>query len=209
MTIAAKGTGIAEYADADHQQCPETRKSTTGYIVKFNGDTVAWKSTRQRSRGNSTADSELIAVNACARRCKGLANMYYKIFPDMKAPFRLYQDNTSTIKRTGDVTTLGQYKEVDAKDKYVVQLIKNGEATVIYLPTAEHFADPLTKPLEAAAFDRHRRYIMESSEDLKETTKRIITEEENRATENQRKYFNLEEIWESADGEAYHRHKGH
>ncbi len=26
---AAKGTGIAGYADADHQQCPETRKSTT------------------------------------------------------------------------------------------------------------------------------------------------------------------------------------
>ncbi len=207
LRIAARGTGIAGYADADHQQCPETRKSTTGYIVKFNGDTVAWKSTRQRSRGNSTTDSELIAVNACARRCKGLANMYYEIFPNLKAPFRLYQDNTSTIKRTGDATTLGQYKEIDAKDKYVVQLIKNGEATVMYLPTAEHFADPLTKPLDTAAFDRHRRYIMESIEDLKETARRVITEKENLATENRRKYFELEQIWESADGEFYQRKK--
>ncbi len=41
LVIAAKGTGIAGYVDADHQQCPETKKSTTGYIVKFNGDTVA------------------------------------------------------------------------------------------------------------------------------------------------------------------------
>ncbi len=146
LVIVAKGTGIAGYADTDHQQCLETRKSTTGYVAKFNGDTVVWKSTRQRSRGNSTMDSELIAVNACARRCKGLVNMHYEIFPENKAPFRLYQDNTSTIKRTGDATTLGQYKDVDAKDKYVVQLIKNGEAKVICLSMAEHFADPLTKP---------------------------------------------------------------
>ncbi len=53
---AAKCTDIAGYADTDHQQCPETRKSTMGYVVKFNDDTVAWKSTRQRSRGNSTMD---------------------------------------------------------------------------------------------------------------------------------------------------------
>ncbi len=145
LVIAAKGTGIAGYADADHQQYPETRKSTTGYVVKFNGDTVAWKSTRQRSRGNSTTDLDLIAVNACARRFKGLANMHHEIFPENKAPFRLYQDNTLTIKRTGDAMTLGQYKDVDTKDKYVMQLIKNGEANVIYLPTAEHFADPLNE----------------------------------------------------------------
>ncbi len=152
LVIAAKGKGITGYVDVDHQQCPETRKSTTGYIVKFNSDTVARKSTRQGSRGNSTTDSELVAVNACTRRCKGLANMHYKIFPEEKIPVRLYQDNTSTIKRTNDPTTLGQYKEVDAKDKYLVQLIKNGEAKVIYLPTTEQIADPLMKPLDTKIF---------------------------------------------------------
>ncbi len=205
LALAAKGSGIAGYADADHQQCPETRKSTTGYIVKFNGDTVAWKSTRQRSRGNSTTDSELTAVNACARRCKVLANMHLEIFPETKALIRLYQDNTSTIKRTGDATTLGQYKEVDAKDKYVVQLIKDGKAMVMYLPTAEHFADPLTKPLEIEAFTRHRNKILESISDLKDTAPRKITETEEKATENRRKYFELAEIGVSADDETYHR----
>ncbi len=205
--IAAKGTSIAGYVDADHQQCPKTRKSTTGYVVKFNGDTVAWKSMRQRSRCNFTTDLELIVVNACARRCKGLANMHHVIFAENKAPFRLYQDNTSMIKQTGDAMTLGQYKDVDAKDKYVVQSIKNGEAKVIYLPTAEHFADPLTKPLEFAAFDRHWRYILESIEALKATAFRKITEAEDRAMENRWNYFGLEETWVSEDGEAHHRRK--
>ncbi len=150
---------------------------------------VAWKSMRQWSKGNSTTDSELTAVNACARRCKGLANMWHEIFPENKAPIRLYQDNISTIKRTGDTTTLGQYKEVDAKDKYVVQLIKNGEADVIYLPTVEHFADPLTKPLEITAFNRYRAYIMESIEDVKAAAFRKITEKEELAMENRQKHF--------------------
>ncbi len=95
------------------------------------------------------------------------------------------------IKRMGDATTLGQYKDVDAKDKYVVQLIKNGEANVIYLPTAEHFADPLTKPLEILAVKRHRRHIMESMEDLKVAVFRKITGKEELVTENRRKYFGL------------------
>ncbi len=54
--------------------------------------------------------------------------MHHEIFTGNKALIRLYQSNTSMIKRTADATMLGQYKEVDAKDKYVVQLIKNGEA---------------------------------------------------------------------------------
>ncbi len=104
LVIAAKGTGIAGYANADHQQCPETRKSTMGYIVKFNGDTVAWKSTRQRSRGNSTADSELIAVNACAKSAKAWQICIIKF----SLKIRHHLDCIKTIRRrsNGPVTRL-------------------------------------------------------------------------------------------------------
>ncbi len=200
LVIGAKGTGIASYMDTDHQQCLETRKSMTGYVVIFNGDTVVWKSTRQRSRGNSTTDMELIAVNACARRAKGLANMHYEIFPETKTYLRLYQDNMSTIKRTADATTLGQYKEVNAKDKYVVQLIKDNQTKVYYLPTNEHFADPLTKPLETAGFMKHLRDILESIEDLTVTATRELMEKEDLAMENKNVYFDFNEIQISEDG---------
>ncbi len=164
---------------------------------------MAWKSTRQRSRGNSTTDSELIAVNTCARRCKGLANVHREIFPEDKVPVRLYQDNTSTIKRTNDATTLGQYKEVDAKDKYVVQLIKNSEAKVIYLPTTEQ-VDPLTKPLDTGVFQRHRMAILQSISDLLVTETRKLTAEEWKVTCNKEKHFTLEEVEVSKDNENYH-----
>ncbi len=205
LTMATCGSGITGYADADHQQCKETRKSMTGYVVKFQGDTVAWKSTRQRSRGNSTTDSELFAVNACALRAKGLANVVYKIFPETRTKIKLYQDNTSTIKRTTDATTLGQYKEVDAKDKYVVQLVRNGEATVHYLATDQQLADPLTKPVDMETYGRHKKAILGSIPDRVGDATRSLTDKELAATDTKLEYFTLKDVMALNRDQDYHR----
>ncbi len=47
---------------------------------------------------------------------------------------------------------------------------------------------------------------MESIKDLKVATTWEIMEKEDLVTENQRKYFELEEIGVTEDGESYHQH---
>jgi len=35
------------YVDSDWAGCPDSRKSTTGYVLMFNGAAISWKSKRQ------------------------------------------------------------------------------------------------------------------------------------------------------------------
>ncbi len=172
----------------------ETRRSTTGFIIKFNKDTVTWKSQRQRARGNSTADSELFVVNSCAKRAKGLANINEEIFPDSDSTIKLYQDNTSTIARLADPTAIGTIKDIDAKDKYVIQLVKDRRARVFYLPTEQQIADPLTKPLEVAAYLKHREQILKSIIDVTNGIERKLTAREKAATDYKFTYFNIRDM---------------
>lgn len=49
------------YINADWAGCPDTRRSTTGYIVKFAGSPVSWSSRRQRTVAMSTCEAKYVA----------------------------------------------------------------------------------------------------------------------------------------------------
>eukprot|EP00961_Rhodomonas_salina_P178697 2410462-Rhodomonas_salina.1 len=53
------------YAEADHAGDPETRKSTTGYVLLLNGGAVSWASVRQQVTALSTEEAEYYEASAC------------------------------------------------------------------------------------------------------------------------------------------------
>lgn len=60
------GLILEAFADSDHGNCPDTRKSTTGYVFKLAGAPIMWKSKRQDTVALSTMDAEYIAAAAAA-----------------------------------------------------------------------------------------------------------------------------------------------
>ncbi len=103
----------------------------------------------------------------------------------------LYQDNTSTIARLANPTAIGMIKDIDARDKYVIQLVRDGRARVFYLPTMDMIADPLTKPLDTIHFLRHREALLMSTRDVTNGIERKLTDCEKRATETAANYITL------------------
>nr|GEZ45072.1 retrotransposon protein, putative, unclassified [Tanacetum cinerariifolium] len=56
---------LTAYADADHEGCQDTRKSTSG-SAQFLGDKlVSWSSKKQQSTAISTTEAEYIAMSGC------------------------------------------------------------------------------------------------------------------------------------------------
>ena len=49
------------YSDSDFAGCPDTRKSTTGYIFLLAGGAISWKSSKQSVTAPSTMAVEYIA----------------------------------------------------------------------------------------------------------------------------------------------------
>lgn len=50
------------YVDASYKDDPMTSKSTTGYLIQYHENTIAWKSRIQRTFARSTGQAEYIAV---------------------------------------------------------------------------------------------------------------------------------------------------
>ncbi len=70
LTFTAKsGDRIAlGHADADWGGDLDTQRSTTGYVFKVYGGTVAWKSRRQPTFALSTTEAEYMASADAARQ---------------------------------------------------------------------------------------------------------------------------------------------
>ena len=61
---------IEAYSDADWAGCPETRRSTSGGIIRFNGDIISWISKKQKTIALSSAESEYIALTETAKEVR-------------------------------------------------------------------------------------------------------------------------------------------
>ena len=52
--IRGTSHNVNVYCDADYADCPDTRRSITGYVVMLNGGAVSWSSKKQMSIALST-----------------------------------------------------------------------------------------------------------------------------------------------------------
>jgi hypothetical protein len=67
ITYTKHNPQLLRYCDADWAGCPDTRRSTTGYIFTLAGGPVSWSSTVQKSTALSTCEAEYMALADAAK----------------------------------------------------------------------------------------------------------------------------------------------
>jgi hypothetical protein len=58
---------LAGYSDADYAGDRSDRKSTSGYIFQFAGNTICWRAIKQKCTATSTVEAEYIALSTAAK----------------------------------------------------------------------------------------------------------------------------------------------
>ena len=94
LTFRAKTEKLELYTDASFRDCEESN-STTGYIIKLFGDTVAWRSHKQQHVGISTCQAEYLSMTEVCQELISLDKALRDITGYTFYPATIWCDNKS------------------------------------------------------------------------------------------------------------------
>lgn len=99
LEYEGKGDMIEGFVDASFASDSQDRKSTTGYIIKFWGDTISWKSKKQGCISTSAAEAEYVALSSCSKEIITLKELYERLTGKVGEIIpNIYEDNRAVVK---------------------------------------------------------------------------------------------------------------
>lgn len=131
------------YADANFARDLDT-KSTSGYVFKFFGNTVIWRSKRQ-SVAQSTTEAEFYALYDAIIETVCIKKLLLDL--DVTCDIvTLYEDNQSTIKSANNPEQK-RLRHMEVKYNLVREEVEKGHIEIKYICSQDQVADIFTKPL--------------------------------------------------------------
>ena len=134
------------YVDSDWAGCPDSRRSTSGFVFMLNGAAISWRSKRQPTVALSSAEAEFISASAMVQEViylrKFLANLGYP----QTDPTPVFADNETCIAWSeGSVGGSERAKHIDLRVHFVHEASTAGHLVLRKLDSKVNAADILTK----------------------------------------------------------------
>ena len=84
--------------DSNWAACPNTRRSITGYVIKFGESLVSWKSKKQQTVSRSSAEAEYRIMASAVSEITWLLGLFKKLGVDVQLPITILSDSKSAIQ---------------------------------------------------------------------------------------------------------------
>ena len=170
-------TGWEVYVDADfsgnwdHIMAAEDRdtaRSRHGYIIKYMGCPIIWKSQLQTEIALSSTESEYTGLSYALRDAIPIMSILQEmqtfglsVTPEnAKIYCRVFEDNSGAIEMANTHKYRPRTKHLNVKLHHFRDYINSGQITVHKINTTEQLADYLTKPLNVTMFQTLQKKVM-------------------------------------------------
>lgn len=154
------GNGNMEvYTDSDFGGDVNDYKSTSGYVVLWDGAAVAWQSKKQSIVTLSSTEAEYVAASTCACQVIWIHGVLSDLGIKEKECSTIWCDNTSTIKLSKHTVFHGRCKHIGVRYHFLRDLVEDGVVALEYCGTKEQVADIMTKPLKKDIFEYLRNKL--------------------------------------------------
>lgn len=132
------------YSDADFGGCDDSKRSTSGFVVKMGTGAISWASRLQTIQTLSTTEAEYVAAVAAAQELLWLCNLFTELGYSFKS-LPLCLDNQSALQVAKNPEHHGRMKHLDLRYYWLRHTVDSGQIELRYIPTALMPADCLTK----------------------------------------------------------------
>lgn len=143
--------------DSDYAGDNVDRKSTTGFIIRFFGNLIFWKTRKQNTVTKCSTFAEYIALSEAVTEVLFIRNLLSESFDiNFCYPIKLYEDNSGAIAiaKYGNFTK--NSKHIEVQYHYINENYENKLIDIIKIDTKCNLADILTKSLDKTKFLKNR-----------------------------------------------------
>ena len=155
-----RSNGLIGFSDASLGTNDPEGKSTTGFVIQHNGNSVAWASKKQTNVSTSTMESEWLALCKTNKVLDGLHALEKLILVDADIPI-LYGDNTAAVQAAkSDVCTSLKHLVSKLSYHYVRESVRKETIDLRWISTVDQLADGLTKALVKNKFEPFRDQVL-------------------------------------------------
>jgi len=147
---AESTNNLTTYCDSDWGACLQTRRSVTGYLVKFGEALISWKSKKQDTVSRSSAEAEFRSMASATAEIIWLTGLLKELDVEVQVPTQLMCDSKAAIQIAANPIFHERTKHIDIDCHFVRERILQGMIRTNHVPTKEQLADILTKSLGRA-----------------------------------------------------------
>jgi len=141
------------YADSSHADCPDTSKSTLGYVFYFGGAILSWYSKLHSYVTTCTNHSEYAALFLGAKEAQWLVYLFDELDAGQPHnPIPIYVDSSGVVSLVFNPIDHQSNKHVRIACHYARELTELKIIVPQRIPTADNLADAFTKPVAAPLF---------------------------------------------------------
>lgn len=145
---------LTAYADTDWGGCHETRRSTTGVVLKVNSAPIYWTSKRQSMVALSSTEAEYIAVSTCGRQVVCFRNIFSEVLENKPinsdlgmASTKIFTDSTSALSLLNKQNISERNKNIEIKAHHIKELVETRVVALEYTKSSMQLVDICTEPI--------------------------------------------------------------
>lgn len=146
LRYCGKTEDIQGFSDASFADCKNSL-TTCGFVVKLFGDSIVWKTHKQKLVALSTCHAEYVAMSEASQEMLSIYNSMKLILENPPLPMTLWCDNRAAI--SGAETNGGNKLRhiIEVKAHHIKECIKRDLIVVKWVRSKDQLADIFTKPL--------------------------------------------------------------
>jgi hypothetical protein len=150
--------GLMAFADSDWASDPNTRKSTTGYMVMLAGAVFSWNSRAQKTVALSSTEAKYMSLSDTSKQLIWVKSLMSEIGIEL-SPIPLFGDNQGSIFLASNPVQEKRIKHIDLRYHFIHDVVASKKIELFFVEGAQNPADLFTKNLGRIKFLKFREQL--------------------------------------------------